>query len=150
MSNQPNNPVRFGRPASGNDSNYTVMMPPTPDNQPGGDAAARGGGNKAGTGPERRVSVIKSESKSMLPKSQTQDFDHNRYLFESKGKYGIGNAYWSEDAGYEAEEGMSMNDFMDKPWKPLTRKVPIPAGVLSPYRYDYTTTHLDSISTNAS
>lgn len=76
-------------------------------------------------------------SKSMLLRTQTGDFDHNRWLFETKGKYGIGNAYWSpdEDEAYgNSSEGVSMSDFMDKPWKPLTRKVKVPSAILSPYR----------------
>lgn len=132
-------------------------MPPTPDNQPGGDKPdgpgpygqsrlsgdqrGRGGGGGGGGGGkggklDRRMSLMDSNNnnKSMLLRSQTQDFDHNRWLFESKGKYGIGNAYWSPDDD-TCGAGMSMADFMDKPWKPLTRKVPVPGGILSPYRY---------------
>ncbi|CAA0374278.1 unnamed protein product [Arabidopsis thaliana] len=126
--------------------NYTVLMPPTPDNQPAGSSgstseskgdANRGGGGgdgpKMGNKLERRLSVMKSNNKSMLLRSQTGDFDHNRWLFESKGKYGIGNAFWSEeDDTYDG--GVSKSDFLDKPWKPLTRKVQIPAKILSPYR----------------
>lgn len=126
--------------------NYTVLMPPTPDNQPAGSSgstseskgdANRGGGGgdgpKMGNKLERRLSVMKSNNKSMLLRSQTGDFDHNRWLFESKGKYGIGNAFWSEeDDTYDG--GVSKSDFLDKPWKPLTRKVKVPAKVLSPYR----------------
>ncbi|GAB2267251.1 Cellulose synthase-like protein D1 [Dionaea muscipula] len=139
--------------------NYTVMMPPTPDNQPGSDGRAeaqatsrfgiesqrrRGGGEEGGREGgggvaenklERRVSVLRSNNKSMLLRSQTGDFDHNRWLFETKGKYGIGNAYWSEEDAYEMDAGgMSMNDFMDKPWKPLTRKIRVPPAIISPYR----------------
>uniref|UniRef100_A0A2N9G130 Cellulose synthase-like protein D1 n=1 Tax=Fagus sylvatica TaxID=28930 RepID=A0A2N9G130_FAGSY len=133
--------------------NYTVLMPPTPDNQPGAGSDAKpdgpqrrrmgdeegGGGNAtaaAAAKMDRRMSVMKSsDNKSMLLRSQTGDFDHNRWLFETKGKYGIGNAFWSAEAEeYGSESGMSMSDFMDKPWKPLTRKVKVPAAVLSPYR----------------
>ncbi|KAF7150120.1 hypothetical protein RHSIM_Rhsim02G0054400 [Rhododendron simsii] len=149
--------------------NYTVMMPPTPDNQPAGssgstpsgdkpdgpgpygptsrfgveshrvDMTRRGGGEEEGGGGsggklDRRMSVMKSNNKSMLLRSQTGDFDHNRWLFETKGKYGIGNAYWQDDENSFDETGMSMSDFLDKPWKPLTRKVKIPASILSPYR----------------
>ncbi|XP_010522414.1 PREDICTED: cellulose synthase-like protein D1 [Tarenaya hassleriana] len=137
--------------------NYTVLMPPTPDNQPAGSTSeakpdASGpyqqtrfgsdsghSGGVGGDGPvmgnklERRLSVMKSNNKSMLLRSQTGDFDHNRWLFESKGKYGIGNAFWSEDEN-AYDSGVSMSDFFDKPWKPLTRKVKVPAQVLSPYR----------------
>lgn len=140
--------------------NYTVMMPPTPDNQPGaapdskaegpqrrrvgdeeGGYGGTGGGRHGGaTKIERRMSVMKSSNNntSMLLRSQTGDFDHNRWLFETKGKYGIGNAFWSEEGeDYGPESGMSMSDFMDKPWKPLTRKLKVQAGVLSPYRCTY-------------
>jgi len=135
-------------------SNYTVMMPLTPDNQPGTSdskhdgasgttrfaAESRQEGRHDGGGPrmERRMSSVLSSvnNKSMLLRSQTQDFDHNRWLFETKGTYGIGNAFWQEDQN-SFEEGVSMADFMDKPWKPLTRKVKIPGAILSPYRYIY-------------
>ncbi|KAL9232783.1 hypothetical protein vseg_007852 [Gypsophila vaccaria] len=139
-------------------ANYTVMMPPTPDNQPGSEGGVGGGGgggvgssstrfraqvpghpggsqdNAAGK-LDRRVSVMRSNNKSMLMRSQTHDFDHNRWLFETKGKYGIGNAYWSEEEAYDPSDvSMSMDDFMDKPWKPLTRKINVPPGIISPYR----------------
>ncbi|XP_050215996.1 cellulose synthase-like protein D1 [Mercurialis annua] len=153
--------------------NYTVMMPPTPDNQPAGTSSENkpdgatsyggtsrfgsetpsqrmsrrigedednygGGGSDAGGGTgsklERRMSIMKSNNKSMLLRSQTQDFDHNRWLFETKGKYGVGNAYWSEEDTYGPDTGLSMSDFLDKPWKPLTRKVKVSAAILSPYR----------------
>ncbi|MBA0857759.1 hypothetical protein Goshw_016811 [Gossypium schwendimanii] len=111
--------------------NYTVMMPPTPDNQPSTDS--HGG---VGSKEDKRMSVMKSaNNKSMLLRSQTGDFDHSRWLYESKAKYGIGNAYWQEDDQFGVNGGVSMSDFMDKPWKPLTRKVPVKSGILSPYRF---------------
>ncbi|CAH2041020.1 unnamed protein product, partial [Thlaspi arvense] len=141
--------------------NYTVMLPPTPDNQPGsardkpdgpgpygstsrfGAEAQRGEGESVGSGRgvgnasgkvDRRMSLMKNNNKSMLLRSQTQDWDHNRWLFETKGRYGIGNAYWQNDENSYDDTGVTMSDFMDKPWKPLTRKVKIPGGVISPYR----------------
>ncbi|OMO88326.1 Cellulose synthase [Corchorus olitorius] len=146
--------------------NYTVLMPPTPDNQPGSDSgpssdskseqgASRfasesqrmsrrageedgGGGDGHGTKLDRRMSILNSSNnKSMLLRSQTGDFDHNRWLFESKARYGIGNAYWQNDDDenqYGTDGGVTMSDFMDKPWKPLTRKIKVPPGTLSPYR----------------
>uniref|UniRef100_A0A804I3Q3 Cellulose synthase-like protein D1 n=1 Tax=Musa acuminata subsp. malaccensis TaxID=214687 RepID=A0A804I3Q3_MUSAM len=150
--------------------NYTVLMPPTPDNQPyaapsgssgsrpddlpppaygtttrrvgrrgGGQGEEGGGGGGAGEDAagklDRRMSVMKS-NKSMLMRSQTGDFDHNRWLFETKGTYGIGNAFWPKDEVEYDDDGvaMSMSDFLEKPWKPLTRKVKISPGILSPYR----------------
>lgn len=151
--------------------NYTVHMPPTPDNQPyaahsgskpdgvatkrgnrrgggsggggveEGDYGGGGGGGGGGEGDaaakmDRRMSVMNS-NKSMLMRVQTGDFDHNRWLFETKGTYGMGNAFWPKDdmAYDEEEEPMTMSDFLEKPWKPLTRKVQVPPSILSPYRY---------------
>ncbi|KAK6914255.1 Cellulose synthase [Dillenia turbinata] len=130
--------------------NYTVLMPPTPDNQPGGSSDSKpdnrrpglnrrdsdGGDNEGPLNPklDRRVSVMKNNNKSILLRSQTQDFDHNRWLFETKGRYGIGNAVWEEDDRFGNDEGINVSDLMEKPWKPLTRKVKVPSGVLSPYR----------------
>eukprot|EP01018_Ginkgo_biloba_P002895 Gb_02801 [translate_table: standard] len=86
---------------------------------------------------ERRLSLMKS-SKSLLMRSQTGDFDHNRWLFETKGTYGYGNAFWPKEEAYtgNGDEGMAGNptELIDKPWKPLTRKLKIPAAILSPYR----------------
>ncbi|XP_068647273.1 cellulose synthase-like protein D4 [Aristolochia californica] len=80
------------------------------------------------------MSLMKSNQSLM--RSQPGDFDHNRWLFETKGTYGYGNAYKSID-GYDGEGegiGEGMMETMEKPWKPLTRKIPIPAGIISPYR----------------
>ncbi|KAK3129788.1 hypothetical protein QOZ80_6BG0484740 [Eleusine coracana subsp. coracana] len=156
--------------------NYTVLMPPTPDNQPsatgsggapsssgvsGGASRSdlppygsnkvvnrRGGADDGGAAKmDRRLSTARvpsPSSKSLLVRSQTGDFDHNRWLFETKGTYGIGNAYWPQDAAtaYAADHDdvggpggpVKMEDLVDKPWKPLSRKVAIPPGILSPYR----------------
>ncbi|GMH28247.1 hypothetical protein Nepgr_030090 [Nepenthes gracilis] len=134
--------------------NYTVLMPSTPDNQPGstvdssgastgrleglseyGTERQRGGDSSGGTkADQRRMSLLRSNSKSMLLRSQTGDFDHNRWLFQTKGKYGIGTAYWSEEDAYDMDDGMTKNDFLDKPWKPLTRKIKVPFVIISPYR----------------
>ena len=74
-------------------------------------------------------------NKSMLLRSQTQDFDHNQWLFETKGTYGRVNAFWQGDQN--TFEGVSIADFMDKPWKPLIRKIRIPKAILSPYKCMY-------------
>uniref|UniRef100_A0A2N9I634 Cellulose synthase-like protein D4 n=1 Tax=Fagus sylvatica TaxID=28930 RepID=A0A2N9I634_FAGSY len=74
---------------------------------------------------------------SMMKRNQTGEFDHNRWLFETKGTYGVGNAFWPQEDMYDDdEEGFKggMMESMDKPWKPLSRKLPIPAGIISPYR----------------
>ncbi|XP_010259829.1 PREDICTED: cellulose synthase-like protein D4 [Nelumbo nucifera] len=83
-----------------------------------------------------KMSMVKSTNKSLLMRNQTGDFDHNRWLFETKGTYGYGNAFWpnkdSDDDGEGLEGGMVETD--DKPWRPLSRKLPIPAAIISPYR----------------
>ncbi|KAA0043044.1 hypothetical protein IC582_025388 [Cucumis melo] len=86
---------------------------------------------------ERRLSLMKS-TKSALMRSQTGvgEFDHNRWLFETRGTYGYGNAIWPKDEGFENgnSDEVEPMEFMNKPWRPLTRKLKIPAAVLSPYR----------------
>ncbi|XP_050228084.1 cellulose synthase-like protein D4 [Mercurialis annua] len=75
---------------------------------------------------------------TMMKRNQTGDFDHNRWLFETKGTYGYGNAFWPQDDMYGDDEDdgfkSGMVENMDKPWKPLSRKMPIPAAIMSPYR----------------
>ncbi|KAL5980395.1 Cellulose synthase-like protein D3 [Asimina triloba] len=86
---------------------------------------------------ERRLSLMKS-TKSVLSRSQTGDFDHNRWLFETKGTYGYGNAIWPKDGDGSDENGHGgealPTELISKPWRPLTRKLKVPAAVLSPYR----------------
>ena len=89
---------------------------------------------------ERRLSLLKSSSpRSTLMKSQTAEFDHNGWLFETKGTYGYGNAIWPEEGGNangENENACESIKLLSKPWRPLTRKLSIRAAVLSPYRYN--------------
>ncbi|KAK9733753.1 hypothetical protein RND81_04G089900 [Saponaria officinalis] len=80
----------------------------------------------------RRLSLVKSVK-------NPPEFDHNRWLFETKGTYGYGNAVWPKDGfGFGAGVGCSgfenPPDFGEKCRKPLTRKVSVSAAVLSPYR----------------
>ncbi|KAK9144231.1 hypothetical protein Sjap_004134 [Stephania japonica] len=85
---------------------------------------------------DRRLSWTKS-SKSVLMRSQTGDFDHNRWLFETKGTYGYGNAIWPKEGGLNGKDDDGISEpaeLSNKPWRPLTRKLKIPAAVLSPYR----------------
>ncbi|RAL54763.1 hypothetical protein DM860_001891 [Cuscuta australis] len=94
---------------------------------------------------ERRLSLMKSgnesalvRSQSRLTRSQTGDFDHNRWLFETKGTYGYGNAIWPKEedggSGNDKSNGGEPSELLNKPWRPLTRKLKIPAAVISPYR----------------
>ncbi|KAK6140951.1 hypothetical protein DH2020_025305 [Rehmannia glutinosa] len=75
---------------------------------------------------------------SGLMRSQTGvDFDHNRWLFETKGTYGYGNAIWPKDGGFtddKNDESGEPPELLSKPWRPLTRKLKIRAAILSPYR----------------
>ncbi|KAI4313137.1 hypothetical protein L6164_026144 [Bauhinia variegata] len=71
---------------------------------------------------------------SVMKRGQNGEFDHNRWLFESQGTYGVGNAYWPQDGDEDGMQGNIMDSMDDKPWKPLSRKTPIPSAILSPYR----------------
>ncbi|KAF5175908.1 Cellulose synthase-like protein d2 [Thalictrum thalictroides] len=62
---------------------------------------------------ERRLSLMKSTinpSKSVLMRSQTGDFDHNRWLFETKGTYGYGNVIWPKDGGFTGNHDDGVNE----------------------------------------
>ncbi|XP_008786433.2 cellulose synthase-like protein D2 [Phoenix dactylifera] len=82
---------------------------------------------------ERRLSLMKS---AKMTRCQTGDWDHNRWLFETKGTYGYGNAIWPKETGGDGGNGDAgqPSELTSKPWRPLTRKLKIPAAVLSPYR----------------
>lgn len=76
---------------------------------------------------------------SMMKLNQSGEFDHNKWLFETKGTYGVGNAYWTPEDGYADGGDDKFRDgvmeSMDASWKPLSRTFPIPASIISPYRY---------------
>ncbi|CAJ1876326.1 unnamed protein product [Sphenostylis stenocarpa] len=78
---------------------------------------------------DKRLSLVKSfKAQNHLP-----DFDHTRWLFETKGTYGYGNAVWPKD-GYGANGFEPPPEFAEKVRRPLTRKVGVSAAILSPYR----------------
>ncbi|CAH8362196.1 unnamed protein product [Eruca vesicaria subsp. sativa] len=104
-----------------------------------------GGGSSSVSKMERRLSLMKSTSKSVFMRSQTGDFDQNKWLFATNGTYGYGNAFWTKDGNFGSSSkdggdgdgngvGVEMQDFLNKPWRPLTRKLKIPAAIISPYR----------------
>ncbi|KAJ4783629.1 Cellulose synthase family protein [Rhynchospora pubera] len=94
----------------------TIALPPPPG---------------AATKMARRLSLVKS-----MRRSQTNDWDQNKWLFETKGTYGYGNAIWPTENGGDGAggDGMGPAELNSKPWRPLTRKIKVPAAVLSPYR----------------
>ncbi|GER46779.1 cellulose synthase-like protein [Striga asiatica] len=90
---------------------------------------------------ERRLSIMRSSKSGLMRSGTGVDFDHNRWLFETKGTYGYGNAIWpKEKDGNEVNDGRGGGvdaespGFISKPWRPLTRKLKIPAAIISPYR----------------
>ncbi|KAK9667788.1 hypothetical protein RND81_13G011100 [Saponaria officinalis] len=93
---------------------------------------------------ERRMSLMKSTKSGYMRNQGANggEFDHNRWLFETKGTYGYGNALWPKDGGFGNGDGddggngepREPSEFLTKPWRPLTRKLRIPAAVISPYR----------------
>ncbi|XP_047174533.1 cellulose synthase-like protein D5 [Vigna umbellata] len=78
---------------------------------------------------DKRFSLVKSFKAQNHP----PEFDHTRWLFETKGTYGYGNAVWPKD-GYGANGFEPPPDFGKKAKRPLTRKVGVSAAILSPYR----------------
>ncbi|KAG0577200.1 hypothetical protein M758_5G132500 [Ceratodon purpureus] len=84
---------------------------------------------------DRRLSLLRSNKPGTLVGT---DFDHSRWLYETKGTYGYGNAVWPKDDGYSKDGGGGMGappaKFVDKSKKPLSRKISISPGILSPYR----------------
>ena len=88
----------------------------------------------------RQAPGAKMERRLSMVKSSKIDFDHSRWLFETKGTYGYGNAVWPEEKSAEGDDGSGdggneqRKGLIAKPWRPLTRKLKIPAAVLSPYR----------------
>ncbi|KAG6700068.1 hypothetical protein I3842_08G093200 [Carya illinoinensis] len=83
---------------------------------------------------DKRLSVVKSFK---AQQNHPPDFDHTRWLFETKGTYGYGNALWPKD-GYGVGSGTNEfehpPDFGERTRRPLTRKVKVSAAILSPYR----------------
>ncbi|KAK4751687.1 hypothetical protein SAY87_020485 [Trapa incisa] len=73
---------------------------------------------------ERRLSLARSNGNLTH-----KEFEHDQWLFETKGSYGYGNAMWPSEDGKEVRETLK-----DKQWRPLTRDLRISAGILSPYR----------------
>lgn len=93
---------------------------------------------------DRRLSLTKQKP-GLLMGNNTTDFDHARWLYQTKGTYGYGNAVWPKDDGYGGNDGGGgkgnptnnvgvVPEFNDKSRRPLSRKVHISAGILSPYR----------------
>jgi 1,4-beta-D-xylan synthase len=82
---------------------------------------------------DKRLSLVKSFKAQNHP----PDFDHTRWLFETKGTYGYGNAVWPKD-GYGVGSGGNgfeqPPEFGERSRRPLTRKVKVSAAILSPYR----------------
>ncbi|MCO5563478.1 hypothetical protein L7F22_017120 [Adiantum nelumboides] len=85
---------------------------------------------------DRRLSLVKSKKHSQQLSMRNPEFDHANWLYETKGTYGFGNAVWPKepDPYTGVMTGGSIPDFKDRARRPLTRKVKVPAGILSPYR----------------
>ncbi|KAI3806459.1 hypothetical protein L1987_22366 [Smallanthus sonchifolius] len=89
--------------------------------------------NRGGIRLENNFSLVRSF------KAPNQDFDHTRWLFETNGTYGFGNAVWPREGchrggGGDKYEYENPPVFNDRRNRPLTRKVGISPAVLSPYR----------------
>lgn len=90
---------------------------------------------------ERRLSLLKTKPGMLMSNGSSTDFDHARWLYQTKGTYGYGNAVWPGEDGYDGGGGQgppnigALPEFNDKIRKPLTRKVSISTAILSPYRF---------------
>ncbi|KAJ0970865.1 hypothetical protein J5N97_018824 [Dioscorea zingiberensis] len=87
----------------------------------------------------RRLSVVRSGKKTLARSiTQTRDFDHNRWLFETNGTYGYGNAIWPNEKDGDRKDRSGIghaSELSNKPWRPLTRKIKVSSGIMSPYRF---------------
>ena len=80
--------------------------------------------------------VFDEINKAVLMISQTRDFDHNPWLFETKGTYEDGNAIWPKDEGFgnvKHDQVTAPLEHVNKPRRLLMLKLKILAIVLSPY-----------------
>ncbi|VAI28502.1 unnamed protein product [Triticum turgidum subsp. durum] len=97
------------------------------------------------TSMSKRFSMVHS-IKMPMPSSNGKpaDFDHARWLFETKGTYGYGNALWpkNEHGGGGNNAGATSGfvgieeppNFGARCRRPLTRKTSVSQAILSPYR----------------
>eukprot|EP00250_Pteridium_aquilinum_P015370 c22547_g1_i1 orf=325-3750(-) len=85
---------------------------------------------------DRRLSLVKSSKSQMLMAAQNLDFDHSRWLYETKGTYGYGNALRPQEGSLDDREGFedAFTEFKEKMSRPLSREVKIRAAIISPYR----------------
>ncbi|XP_057445300.1 cellulose synthase-like protein D4 isoform X2 [Lotus japonicus] len=71
---------------------------------------------------------------SVMKRNQNGEFDHQKWLFESPLDYGHGTAIWPEDDDCDDDLKGEAFSLLEKPWKPLSRKMPIESRIMSPYR----------------
>ncbi|KAK7273434.1 hypothetical protein RIF29_14483 [Crotalaria pallida] len=71
-----------------------------------------------------------------MKRNQNGEFEQNRFSFESQGTYGVGNTYWPEDDDDDSDDDQKrgMIDPNDNEWKPLSRIIPIPNSIMTPYK----------------
>jgi 1,4-beta-D-xylan synthase len=93
-----------------------------------------------------RVLPLTSMVRSVkVPNGKPAEFDHTRWLFETKGTYGYGNALWPKDGGRNGNNNGGINggfegfeeppNFGARCRRPLTRKTGVSQAIISPYRY---------------
>ncbi|KAL9675026.1 hypothetical protein QQ045_003225 [Rhodiola kirilowii] len=79
---------------------------------------------------EKQFSVVQSFRGGF--NRQGSEFDHARWLYDTQGTYGYGNAYWPKDSG--SDGFIDRPDFCQNRHRPLTRKINVPNALISPYR----------------
>ncbi|MCO5556333.1 hypothetical protein L7F22_009881 [Adiantum nelumboides] len=86
---------------------------------------------------EKRLSLLRSfknNNPPLLMGKHVSEFDHERWLFETKGTYGYGYALWPKDGAYLKGGGSAPRDFDKGRRRPLSHKKSISTGIISPYR----------------
>jgi 1,4-beta-D-xylan synthase len=89
----------------------------------------------------KRFSLVHSVKMPMASTNgKPAEFDHARWLFETKGTYGYGNALWPKNGHGAAGATTGFVGIEEPPnfggrcRRPLTRKTSVSQAILSPYR----------------
>ncbi|CAM8981382.1 unnamed protein product [Rhodiola kirilowii] len=68
---------------------------------------------------------------------ESGEFDSSKYSYGSKDSYGYDNVVWSEGEMYGDSKDMDDDEELlggDRPWRPLSYKLPIKPSLIIPYR----------------
>ncbi|XP_078436531.1 cellulose synthase-like D5 [Wolffia australiana] len=115
--------------SSSDEDDGPVKLPDEDDDDDGGEYD-EGRRRRRGVLPLASMSRRLSLMRSTKAPNQGNDMDYTRWLYETKGTYGYGNAVWPKTG----VEPFDPPDFAAGSRRPLTRKIPVSAAIISPYR----------------